>query len=411
MQTRREVDSTMRKKKCSRFLLTFLLAVCVISLAVSSADAVEKWQKTFGGKYDDWGNSVQQTKDGGYIIVGFTNSFGAPGYNVYLLKTDAKGNSLWQKTIGGNLHEYGYSVQQTTDDGYIIVGYTNSFGAGNNDVYLIKTDSKGNRLWRKTFGGTKWDYGYCVRQTKDGGYIIAGTTDSYGTGKTNVYLIKTDPKGNSLWEKTFAGTEWATGASVQQTKDGGYIVVGNTGYGTSETNVYLIKTDANGNGLWENTFAGDGWAYGVSVQQTKDGGYIIAGLSHGGGASDGYLCDVYLIKTGAKGKSLWEKTFGGTKADAANSVQQTTDGGYVIVGYTNSFGAGASDVYLIKTDVNGSRLWQKAIGGRDSDWANSVQQTTDGGYIIVGASNSFTACPDSLRDVYLIKTDANGNSQ
>jgi hypothetical protein len=289
----------------------------------------------------------------GYIITGRTNSFGG-GYGVYLIKTDFSGDSLWTKTFGGANDDYGYSVQYTPPDGgYIITGYTYSFGAGWADVYLIKTDSLGDTLWTRTYGGSHIDYGYSVQQTLDGGYIIAGYTYSSGAGGINAYLIKTDPLGDTLWTKIIGGTYAEFGTSIQQTvPDNGFIIVGYTESfsGGWPGDIYLIKTDSLGDTLWTRAYGGSGIESCFSVQQTKDGGFIITGLTESFGAG---LIDAYLIKTDSTGDTLWTRTFGGTSSEQGRSVQQTSDGGFIITGVTNSFGAGGLDVYLIKTDENG----------------------------------------------------------
>jgi hypothetical protein len=378
-------------------LLLILLCLPMIGFGQS-------WEKTFGGTEEDEGNSVQQTTDGGYIITGATESFGNGDVDVYLIKTDGNGDLLWTKTFGGAEEDEGYSVQQTTDGGYIIAGCTRSFGNGYQSVYLIKTDDNGVEQWNQTFGGTDEQWGNSVQQTTDGGYIIIGGTESFGAGERDVYLIKTDGNGDSLWTKTFGGTEEDEGHSVQQTTDGGYIICGDIqSFGNGNEDCYLIKTNDNGIEQWNQTFGGIVHDGGVAVQQTTDGGYVIAGYTYSFGNGDD---DVYLIKTDDNGIEQWNQTFGGSDEDGAYFVQQTTDGGYVIAGYTYSFGNGDEDVYLIKTDGNGVEQWTKTFGGSDADGGNTVQQTTDGGYVITGWTESFG---NGDEDVYLIKTDGNGN--
>jgi len=356
------------------------------------------WTRTYGGADDDYGISAQQTSDGGYIVAGYTKSYGSGGFDVYLIKTNASGYVPWTRTYGGADGDYGVSVQQTTDGGYVVAGWTYSYGSGGADAYLIKTNASGDTLWTRTYGGADDDYGYWGQQTSDGGYIVVGETNSYGAGGWDVYLIKTNASGDTLWTKTYGGESGDAGWVVQQTSGGGYIVVGETySYGSGGANVYLIKTNSSGDELWARTYGGEDWDRGYSVQQTSDGGYILVGdtRSYGSGGAD-----VYLIKTNASGDTLWTRTYGGGGGEYGLSVQQTSDGRYIVAGWTYSYGSGGFDVYLIKTNASGDTLWTRTYGGGGDDESSSVQQTSDGGYIVVGYTKSYGS---GDADVYLIK--------
>ena len=290
-----------------------------------------------------------------YIITGYTNdTLGFGESYIYLIKTDGNGNEQWSKTFGGTVENCGISVQQTTDEGYIIGGYTYSFGNGESDVYLIKTDVNGNEQWSKTFGGTDNDIGYSVQQTQDGGYIITGGTYSFGNGESDVYLIKTDVNGNELWSNTFGGTNFEEGHSVQQTNDGGFILCGSTtSFGNGQYDLYLIKTDGNGNEQWSQTFGDVGYDEGYSVQQTSDGGYIITGWIQYLGNNE---TEIYLIKTDNTGIEQWSEVIGDLSYEKGFDVKITNDGGYIITGVKgySYMGDVWTHTLLIKTDDQGN---------------------------------------------------------
>jgi len=384
-----------------KFTIILLILICISK--ITSAQIA--FQKTFGSTsstWNDFGRAVlQDTIDGGYTIAGFTNSFGA-GVGIYLFHTNVNGSVLWSKQYGSNA--YGESILQTFDGGYIIAGL--KYSSPGFHFYAVRTDNNGDTLWTKTYNngtspGAASDGTMSVWQTTDGGFVFTGYYDA-----NNCFgIIRTDANGNILWTKAYGGGGEHS-HSLQQTADGGLIICGYTfNFGAGDYDVYLVKTDNTGNILWTKTYGTTGVEEPYSVQQTTDGGYIITGKTQPGGIlSQGY---VFLIKTNSTGDTLWTKSYGGTVGEMGYSVQQTTDGGYIVTGVTYSFGAGGQDVYLIRTNSTGDILWTKAYGGINNDFGISVKQTANGGFIITGETSSFGA---GGIDVYLICTDANGNS-
>jgi hypothetical protein len=372
--------------------------------------ASKGWMKTFGGGDSDSGYSVQQTSDGGYIVVGPTFSFGAGQADYWVIKTDSNGNILWNKTFGGMYWDVPEDVKQTTDNGFIITGRTHSFGAGNIDVWVIKIDETGNIRWNKTYGTQYFEGGAESQQTTDGGYIIIGSKGLNQFSHYDAWLIKIDQEGNELWNRTYGGRSEDNGDSVQQTSDGGYIIAGSTSsYGTfnnSTSAFWLIKTDEQGTMQWNKTYGGTEYEAAISVELTSDGGYIMAGNKFD---LDSHQNDIWLIKTDQIGDEQWNKTYGGILDDYTTHAYQTKEGGYSMIGWTNSYGAGAEDAWMIKTDASGNEQWNKTYGGKSFDTAYAFNQTSDGGYIITGATASF-GTDIYHSDLWLLKTDSQGKS-
>ncbi len=269
---------------------------CLIKLDPKTARTEKYLFRGYGG---NWANSIQQTTDGNYLMAGwkYADRTMNSRSDLYLLKTDISGNRIWEKTLGGNKDDFAYSLHRTTDTGFIVCGQTESNVSDSVDAYLIKVDINGNKEWEKTLGGCGYDRGDSVQPATDGGYIVAGSTDSYGAGGLDVFLVKTDSSGNKTWEKTFGGMgdDWAN--SVQPTADGGYILVGCTrSYGSGGIDIYVIKTDSQGNKHWEKTLGGSYDDNGECIRQNCDGSYVISG-SIGSRYDPG---DVFLAKLKAE---------------------------------------------------------------------------------------------------------------
>jgi hypothetical protein len=400
------------------------LSNIILNVAISAhaqAPAVQ-WQKTLGGTSDDKATSVQQTTDGGYIVGGYTYSTDGivtsnhGGYDYWVVKLSSTSSLEWQKTLGGTNNDIANSVQKTTDGGYIVAGWSYSLDGditgnhGGCDYWVVKLSSIGNIQWQKTLGGSSNDFAYDVKETTDGGFIVAGSTYSIdgdvtaNQGGYDYWVVKLSSIGNIEWQKALGGTNNDTAHSIQQTSDGGFIVagtspstdgdvMGNHGFYDS----WIVKLSSTGSIQWQKALGGTAEDVANYIQQTTDGGYIIAGYTystdgnvtgnHGGG-------DYWVIKLSNTGYLEWQKTLGGTNTDWAFSIQQTTDGGYIVAGQTTSLDGdvtgnhGIRDYWVIKLTSIGNIQWQKALGGTNYDHSLSIQQTIDGGHIVAGWSNS-----------------------
>jgi len=377
-----------------RRVLLFLGVIALMSGTAFAQDTL--WTKTYGGSLNDIGISVLQAADGGYAIGGYTNSPPAQLYDCYLLRTDENGDSLWAETYGGEGSQHAYCLQQTTDGGFVMTGFTEGTSLDSH-VYLLKTDSDGDSIWAQTYGADSLnETSTWVEQTSDGGYIISGHAWRPVTG-FDFFLIKTDPDGNEEWTRYYAWWNADYAYCVRQTSDGGYILTGGTSSNELyEYDVLLMKLDAMGDSVWATRYGGDDDDRGNCVLETSDGGYVIAGFTESFGAGGR---DVYLIKTDEGGDTLWTRTLGDTYHDAATAVAETSDGGYVVTG-TWSIPQVTFDAYVVRLDVAGNVLWSGLYGGEESDAGYSIQQTDDGGYMLVASTESFGA---GGVDIYLVK--------
>jgi len=374
-------------------LTVIVMLMIIIFSSNASAAPLEEWNKTYGGNGWETAYSVKQTSDGGFIFTGHIKSYGASWSDGWLVKTNSNGNELWNKTFGGpNRDDFTY-VEQTNDGGYITAGYTYLSGDFLSSGWFVKTDSNGNEIWNKTIGGDDNNVAEFVQQTSDGGYVLTGYSGTYDASNIDYWVVKIDSQGNNLWDTTFTGTTDDFIRCIRQTSDGGYILVGSTREfrAKDDSKAFLIKIDSNGNQIFDKTYGIKDSSWASSVFLTKDGGYIIVG----GTSSGEELIESLLIKTDSNGNQEWVKTFGNmTKNIRTYDGQQTFDGGYILAGAIGSFIGDSGDTQwsnaiIIKTDSSGNEQWNITVGGDDNDWAYSIFQTTDGGYIISGFTDSY----------------------
>jgi hypothetical protein len=428
--------------------LTILLVLLCLTLIINaqSTPPTIQWQRCYGGTSTELGKSIFLTQDGGYILAGSSSSvdgditghhastvYGNLNYDFWIVKIDSSGNIQWQKSEGGSDMDYGESIIQTSDLGYIIAGASRSNDGDvtynhnplRDDYWIIKLDTSGNLLWDKSLGGSNFDHAYSVQEITNNGCIIAGyaiSNDSDVTGNNgyrDYWIVKIDSSRNIHWQKCYGSTSYDDAFSILKTKDGGYIVAGNasanngnvTGYhGNNATchDAWVIKLDSSGNLQWQKCFGGSSTDGAYSIQQTFDGGYIFSGYtySNDGNVSGNHdttsgTSDFWIVKIDYLGNIQWQKCYGGSDGDQAFSIQQTNDRGYIVAGKTNSNDGDITgfhgiitgsdlynDIWIVKLDTIGNLQWQKCIGGSHDDQASTIKETNDGGFIVIGNTYS-----------------------
>jgi hypothetical protein len=366
--------------------------------------AQSQFQRTIGGTNHDLANSIIQTTDGGFAIAGYTFSFASGYEDIYIVKLNSSGAIQWTRTIGGIGNEIALSIIQTTDGGYAVGGWTNSFGTDYADYYILKLDTVGTLQWNRTIDRADYDYGISVVQTTDGGFALAGVSATGGVFSSDIYIVKLNASGTYQWSKTYGGSADEVAYSIIQTTDGGLVAAGYTdSYGLGGNNFYILKLDASGTLQWSRTVGGsgpNGQAY--SIILTTDGGFALAGVTEAFGAGS---YDMHIVKLNAGGTLQWTRTVGGSSQDWGYSIVQTSDGGFAIAGSTTSFGV--NNFYTAKLNSSGTLQWSKTYGGSGIETPNSIIKTTGGGFVIAGVTNSFGA---GGNDIFIVKIDSLGNT-
>ncbi len=409
---------------------THSLLVILFSFVSHFYESQSQLCVTGGGASNDQAHAIVQAGDGGYVTAGHTSSFGAGLNDIYVIKTNTVGTIMWTQTVGGAGNDYGRAVIKTFDGGYAIAGTTSSFGAGGDDVYLVKLDAMGNVQWNKTYGGTGSDQGWDLVQTLDSGFCIAGQTASFGASPNDFYVVRTDASGNLIWDKKVGAASLADIAySITNTSDGGFAIAG-TAYtwtgsaSTSSNDFYIVKLDGSGNMVWsrlvQDANATKYPDYARSIIETADGGFMIAGEAGQPKVNGGFNWHYLLVKLDGAGQVSWTRYYGGTQiplfstdgSDYAESVIQMPNGDYLVGGYTFSFNYNYTtgqqvglEYYLIRVNSTGTLVSTHIIGTAQNDFGKSLIKTSDGGYMIAGYSQELTAgtYPDEL---YLVKLDS-----
>ena len=346
------------------------------------------WAKTYGGTGQDYAYSIQQTSDGGYIVAGMGDTFDFDK-DLWVLKLNSDGTVAWQKAYRGDDISASF-IQQTSDGGYIVLGVIFNDATRKKYFLVLKLNSDGTVAWQqKAYGETGYEYANSIQQTSDGGYIMAGIGIDFDRIDSDFLVLKLNSDGRIAWQKTYGGTKSDSASSIQQTSDEGYIVVGNTySFGTGSGDFWILKLNSYGTVAWQKTYGGTSYDYASSIQQTSDEGYIVVGNTYSFGTGSG---DFWILKLNSDGTVAWQKTYGGTSYDFANSIHQTSDGGYIVAGYTYSFGAGFCDFWVLKLLSDGTINFNSNSGASTTDTSATVSETS-----VTGADINITVTDTSI---------------
>ncbi|MBW2262142.1 MAG: hypothetical protein JRG91_09235 [Deltaproteobacteria bacterium] len=361
------------------------------------------FSRTYGGNENDSSYSVAEVSGGGFVLAGWTESFDEAGGDAWIVRLDAGGGIVWQRSYGGAQFDEARSIRTTSDGGFVVAGTTESFGVGTDGaMWVLKLDGDGAVDWQKTIAGGG---GSSIAIAGGGGYFVAGSTSVHGAGSSDAWVVKLDADGAVDWQNTYGGTQNDVAYAVEATDDDGCVVSGWTSVGTLFAQIWVMKLAADGSVTWSKSYGGtgDGGEDARAVRQTSDGGYIVVGWTMSFGAGD---ADVWVLKLDSAGDVQWQNTYGGASADRGFGVNQTSDGGYLVAGRTESFGAGGADMWLLKLQSDGTPDWQRAYGSSYDEQARDAFETSSGWYVVAGKDAYYGA---SGEDFWLIKMDTDGN--
>ncbi len=346
------------------------------------------WQIAFGGTSKDIAYGVTAAENGSVIVVGQCRSYGKGRDDVLAMKVNREGKIVWKKTFGRKRKDIAYAVTRTADGNYVAVGETRSFSKlGDPDVYVIKFDPNGNLIWERTFGGEMKDFAKDVVATGDGGVLLTGASESFGDDYLDAYVVKVDKNGKEEWAKVVGGERDDIANALALTTDGGFVITGVTqSYGYQSKDYYIVRFDKHARQRWTKVFGEESEDIAKDVVATNDGGCVITGATKSYGSKRN---DVMVIKVAANGKLLWQRLFGYKEKEWMNAIAKTEGGGFMMAGLTDSFGHGEFDFYVMQLDREGHSLWSPVYGGEDDDIAHDIARTTDGDFVVVGSTKSY----------------------
>ena len=359
------------------------------------------YHKTFGSENsNEAGYSILQKPDSSFVILGSIDN------DILLVKADRYGNTHWSQTYGGSQLDQAYHIAQTSDGGFIISGSTESFGFGGSDIRLTKTDPNGLIEWNKYLGSNYNEHGGQVLLSEDGGYIVVGNRDFGENRGQDIWLIKTNSQGDTIWTKTFGGTASENGVDILDTEDNGYIILGNkTTISNEDTDIYIIKLDSIGNEQWSQNYGNGSNDYGQSILQNSDGGYTIKFIVKSFGVEN---TSTGLIKINSIGEMIWTKTYGGTYSIPSEIFYQTDTGNYIFTCSVFNYSDNSYDAWMFKVNENGEIIWDRTFGKSNHDYGFSAIQTLDNGFVLVGSTNNFGNGDANSSDLWLVKTNPQG---
>ncbi len=377
-----------------KIIVTFVILSMILAAVIpgfASAQINDEWKKTYGGSADEIARSVMFTDDGGVMIAGYTNSFG-PGKlrNYHMIKTNTNGYTEWRNTFGGKYDDEGEDIIKSENGGYLIAGSSESFqGRAQYDFWMVKTDSKGKKQWDSGFGGKYDEKCYSVIQTDDGGYMMAGSTITYGARGNDYWVVKTDEEGNKLWSRAYGGDGDDICRSIIKTKDGNYLLAGYTdSFGDPGQGAYLIKIDEDGDVIWNRTGGGTFDDYVYDVMQVEDGGYVYVGSTTSYGAGEESF---WMVKTDSKGIEEWNYSSDGDFDEVAYAVDQSQEGTYVMTGYTSSYGKGGKDLWVVEISQEGDSISKQTFGSGGDEVAYAIDISGEDKFALAGYTDSFGA--------------------